>query len=121
MCKSVADGNNNLYRYLKQKGFTDMIIWCLKDNLPSVEFYKAMGGTVTDERDFEIDGNLYKEDLARKNQGKGKPSMLSQYSRDLTEMARTGKLDPVIGRDEEVRRIIQVLNRRTKNNPVLIG
>ena len=46
---------------------------------------------------------------------------LEKYSTDLTEMARKGKLDPVIGREEEVRRIIQVLNRRTKNNPVLIG
>jgi ATP-dependent Clp protease ATP-binding subunit ClpB len=46
---------------------------------------------------------------------------LARYGRDLTELARKGKLDPVIGRDEEVRRIIQVLSRRTKNNPVLIG
>jgi ATP-dependent Clp protease ATP-binding subunit ClpB len=46
---------------------------------------------------------------------------LARYSRDLTELARQGKLDPVIGRDEEIRRIIQVLSRRTKNNPVLIG
>ena len=46
---------------------------------------------------------------------------LEKYSTDLTERARKGKLDPVIGRDEEVRRIMQVLNRRTKNNPVLIG
>jgi len=46
---------------------------------------------------------------------------LSRYGRDLTELARSGKLDPVIGRDEEVRRVIQVLSRRTKNNPVLIG
>ena len=46
---------------------------------------------------------------------------LEKYSTDLTEMARKGKLDPVIGRDEEVRRVIQVLNRKTKNNPVLIG
>jgi len=46
---------------------------------------------------------------------------LEKFSTDLTELARKGKLDPVIGRDEEVRRIIQVLNRRTKNNPVLIG
>ena len=46
---------------------------------------------------------------------------LQKYSTDLTELAKKGKLDPVIGRDEEVRRIIQVLNRRTKNNPVLIG
>ncbi|NUM54756.1 MAG: ATP-dependent chaperone ClpB [Candidatus Hydrogenedentes bacterium] len=46
---------------------------------------------------------------------------LAKYSRDLTQLARAGKLDPVIGRDEEIRRVIQVLSRRTKNNPVLIG
>ncbi|MEW6001319.1 MAG: ATP-dependent chaperone ClpB [Nitrospirota bacterium] len=46
---------------------------------------------------------------------------LKRYSRDLTELAKRGKLDPVIGRDDEIRRIIQVLSRRTKNNPVLIG
>ncbi|HEX2062882.1 MAG TPA: Clp protease N-terminal domain-containing protein, partial [Acidimicrobiales bacterium] len=46
---------------------------------------------------------------------------LEKYGRDLTEAARKGKLDPVIGRDEEIRRVIQVLSRRTKNNPVLIG
>jgi ATP-dependent Clp protease ATP-binding subunit ClpB len=46
---------------------------------------------------------------------------LQRYSRDLTEAARKGKLDPVIGRDEEIRRVIQILSRRTKNNPVLIG
>jgi ATP-dependent Clp protease ATP-binding subunit ClpB len=46
---------------------------------------------------------------------------LQRYTRDLTELARKGKLDPVIGRDEEIRRVIQILSRRTKNNPVLIG
>src|SRR5688572_13540507 len=46
---------------------------------------------------------------------------LARYGRDITELARNGRLDPVIGRDEEVRRVIQVLSRRTKNNPVLIG
>ncbi len=46
---------------------------------------------------------------------------LKRYARDLTELARQGKLDPVIGRDEEIRRVLQVLSRRTKNNPVLIG
>jgi ATP-dependent Clp protease ATP-binding subunit ClpB len=46
---------------------------------------------------------------------------LERYSRDLTELAKTGKLDPVIGRDDEIRRCIQILSRRTKNNPVLIG
>ncbi|MEE9219375.1 MAG: ATP-dependent chaperone ClpB [Acidobacteriota bacterium] len=51
----------------------------------------------------------------------GKYQALTRYARDLTELARKGKLDPVIGRDEEIRRIMQVLSRRTKNNPVLIG
>ncbi|MCP4641943.1 MAG: ATP-dependent chaperone ClpB [bacterium] len=46
---------------------------------------------------------------------------LTKYSRDLTQLARAGKLDPVIGRDDEIRRVVQVLSRRTKNNPVLIG
>lgn len=51
----------------------------------------------------------------------GQFDALAKYARDLTEMAREGKLDPVIGRDEEIRRTVQVLSRRTKNNPVLIG
>jgi len=51
----------------------------------------------------------------------GSYQALEKFGRDLTELAETGKLDPVIGRDEEVRRVIQVLSRRTKNNPVLIG
>src|SRR5207244_11989331 len=46
---------------------------------------------------------------------------LEKYGRDLTALAQQGKLDPVIGRDEEIRRVIQILSRRTKNNPVLIG
>ncbi len=50
-----------------------------------------------------------------------KYQVLERYGRDLTELARAGKLDPVIGRDEEIRRVIHVLSRRTKNNPVLIG
>ncbi len=51
----------------------------------------------------------------------GKYQALERYAKDLTEVARRGKLDPVIGRDEEIRRVVQVLSRRTKNNPVLIG
>lgn len=46
---------------------------------------------------------------------------LKKYGRDLTEIARDGKLDPVIGREEQIRRAVQILSRRTKNNPVLIG
>jgi ATP-dependent Clp protease ATP-binding subunit ClpB len=54
-------------------------------------------------------------------QPEGKYQVLKRYARDITELARQGKLDPVIGREDEIRRVIQVLSRRTKNNPVLIG
>ena len=67
------------------------------------------------------DGNLYKEDLGKKGDRKAKQSTLEQYSRDLTALASEGKLDPVVGRDEEIRRVIQILSRRTKNNPCLVG
>lgn len=67
------------------------------------------------------DVNLYKEDLGKRLPGKGKTGALGQYSRDLTAMAREGRLDPVIGREDEIHRLIQILSRRTKNNPCLIG
>ncbi len=67
------------------------------------------------------DPNITKEDLGRKRQGSKKGSMLMQYSRDLTELAANGKLDPVIGRENEIMRVVQILSRRTKNNPCLIG
>src|SRR6202162_3114512 len=55
------------------------------------------------------------------NKGKSKTPALDSFGRDLTELARQGKLDPVIGRSNEIERVIQVLSRRTKNNPVLLG
>ena len=69
------------------------------------------------------DANAVKEKLSRRNINKKKngPDMLSQYSRDMTELARKGKLDPVIGREDEIKRLIQIVSRRTKNNPCLIG
>ncbi len=68
------------------------------------------------------DSGLYKEDLGKKpGRKKSGTSTLDQYSRDLTALAREGKLDPVIGRQEEITRVIQILSRRTKNNPCLIG
>ncbi len=53
--------------------------------------------------------------------GEGQESALARYARDLCDLARRGKIDPIIGRDEEIRRVVQILSRRTKNNPVLIG
>ena len=68
-----------------------------------------------------VDSSLYKEDLAKNRPGNKGGSMLSQFSRDLTAMAEEGSLDPVIGREDEIQRVIQILSRRTKNNPCLIG
>lgn len=69
------------------------------------------------------DISQHKEDLRKRNAKKagGATSTLNQYSRDLTALAREGKLDPVIGRDTEIMRVVQILSRRTKNNPCLIG
>lgn len=68
------------------------------------------------------DPGLYKEDLSGKPRSKkSSTSTLDQYSRDLTALALAGKLDPVIGRDDEIKRVIEILSRRSKNNPCLIG
>lgn len=69
------------------------------------------------------DGNRFREEMERQNSGKKQSNTptLDQYSRDLTAMAKEGKLDPVIGREREINRVIQILSRRTKNNPCLIG
>lgn len=71
------------------------------------------------------DANQFKEEIAAAKSGKKKPMdvtpTLDQYSRDLTRLARRGEIDPVIGRGDEISRVIQILSRRTKNNPCLIG
>jgi ATP-dependent Clp protease ATP-binding subunit ClpB len=79
--------------------------------------------------DFKLDENRLKTVITQvrgsqkvtDQNPEGKYESLTKYGRDLTEAAKAGKLDPVIGRDEEIRRTIQILSRRTKNNPVLIG
>ena len=67
------------------------------------------------------DAPANKEELMKSPKGKGSTPTLDSYSRDLTELAVKGKLDPVIGRESEITRLIQILSRRTKNNPCLIG
>jgi ATP-dependent Clp protease ATP-binding subunit ClpC len=70
------------------------------------------------------DANVYREDFQNgkpRNKDRRSTQTLDAYSRDLTELARNHRLDPVIGRDEEIKRVIQILSRRTKNNPCLIG
>jgi len=86
---------------------------------PAVDVLKAKG--VTRERVLEALASVRGSQRVTDQNPEGKYEALQKYGRDLTELARKGKLDPVIGRDEEVRRVIQVLSRRTKNNPVLIG
>ena len=77
-----------------------------------IEIMKAMG----------IEGNFNQNSLKEDIQNSaGSTPMLNQFSRDLTEQAALGKLDPVVGREKEINRIIQILSRRTKNNPCLIG
>jgi ATP-dependent Clp protease ATP-binding subunit ClpB len=85
----------------------------------SLDMLKARG--VTRERALEALTSVRGSQRVTDQNPEGKYEALQKYGRDLTELARKGKLDPVIGRDEEVRRVIQVLSRRTKNNPVLIG
>jgi ATP-dependent Clp protease ATP-binding subunit ClpC len=67
------------------------------------------------------DAPANKEELMKSPKAKGSTPTLDSYSRDLTELATQGKLDPVIGRESEIKRLIQILSRRTKNNPCLIG
>ncbi len=67
------------------------------------------------------DPAAHREEFGKKSRKKGGTATLELYSRDLTKLAAEGKLDPVIGREEEIRRVIQILSRRTKNNPCLVG
>ncbi|MEI7894544.1 MAG: Clp protease N-terminal domain-containing protein, partial [Myxococcales bacterium] len=107
----------------------------LKDEFVSVEHFAL--GAVRADREIQVlleeNGGVTHEKLLRAvasvrgsqrvtdRDPEAKFQALEKYCRDLTEVARKGKSDPVIGRDEEIRRVMQVLSRRTKNNPVLIG
>src|SRR5579884_588657 len=79
------------------------------------------GQGITREKIFEALTSVRGNQRVTDPNPEGKYQALEKYGRDLTDLARKGKIDPVIGRDEEIRRVIQVLSRRTKNNPVLIG
>jgi ATP-dependent Clp protease ATP-binding subunit ClpB len=96
----------------------------LKDEFVSTEhFLLAMADMVGIERERLLQAlqEVRGGQRVTSQNPEGTYQSLEKYGRDLTKLARTGKLDPVIGRDEEIRRTIQVLSRRTKNNPVLIG
>lgn len=99
----LREGDNVAVRLLNTLGFHPQKIY--------VDLLLCMG----------IDPSLHKEDLARHQKNKKKETALEQYSRDLTELASKGKLDPVVGREQEIQRVIRILSRRTKNNPCLVG
>jgi ATP-dependent Clp protease ATP-binding subunit ClpB len=88
-------------------------------NVPAAKLLKELGVT----RDKVMQGlqQVRGSQRVTDQNPEGKYQALEKYGRDVTELARRGKIDPVIGRDNEIRRIMQVLSRRTKNNPVLIG
>jgi ATP-dependent Clp protease ATP-binding subunit ClpB len=88
-------------------------------NVPAAKLLKELGVT----RDKIMQGlqQVRGSQRVTDQNPEGKYQALEKYGRDLTELARRGKIDPVIGRDNEIRRVMQVLSRRTKNNPVLIG
>ncbi|MEQ1729710.1 MAG: ATP-dependent chaperone ClpB [Vicinamibacterales bacterium] len=86
---------------------------------PSAQLLKTQG--ITRDSIFQALTSVRGSARVTNENPEGTYQALERYGRDLTEFARKGKLDPVIGRDEEIRRVIQVLSRRTKNNPVLIG
>ena len=86
---------------------------------PAAKILQEYG--VTRDRIYEVLTSIRGSQRVTDPNPEGKYQALERYGRDLTELGRQGKLDPVIGRDEEIRRVIQVLSRRTKNNPVLIG
>ncbi len=86
---------------------------------PSAQLLKANG--VARDRILQALTTVRGSQRVTSQNPEGTYQALERYGRDLTDLARKGKLDPVIGRDEEIRRVIQVLSRRTKNNPVLIG
>ena len=100
----IKEGDNVAVRLLNTLGFQTQKIY--------VDLLVAMGE----------DATLYKDDLVKHgNRKKQEASTLEQYSRDLTLLAKEGKLDQIVGRETQIQRVIQILSRRTKNNPCLVG
>ena len=89
------------------------------DDVPSAKILKGAG--ITRDSLLKVLQEIRGSQRVTDQNPEGKYQAIERYSKDLTDLARKGKLDPVIGRDNEIRRVIQVLSRRTKNNPVLIG
>ncbi len=112
-----ADSLNDSYISLEHF----IIGWASTYNLPNSikQFFNRFN--FTKEKVLSYIQNIRKGKTVKEKGAESKYQILEKYTRDLTKLAEQGKLDPVIGRDEEIRRVIQILSRRTKNNPVLIG
>jgi ATP-dependent Clp protease ATP-binding subunit ClpB len=119
--RSVLDGAEKEMGKLKDE-FTSAEHYLLAltgANVPAAKLLKDLG--VTRDKLMQALQQVRGSQRVTDQNPEGKYQTLEKYGRDLTELARRGKIDPVIGRDNEIRRIMQVLSRRTKNNPVLIG
>ncbi len=119
--RSVLDGAEKEMSILKDE-FTSAEHYLLAlagANVPAAKVLKEFG--VTRHKLMQALQQVRGSQRVTDQNPEGKYQTLEKYGRDLTELARRGKIDPVIGRDNEIRRIMQVLSRRTKNNPVLIG
>src|ERR1700720_4418844 len=119
--RSVLDGAEKKLSKLKNK-YTSAEHYLLAlagANVPAAKVLKDLG--VTRDKLMQALQQVRGSQRVTDQNPEGKYQTLEKYGRDLTELARRGKIDPVIGRDNEIRRIMQVLSRRTKNNPVLIG
>jgi len=100
---------------------TEHLLIAIADEKQGASFQILQRNGVTKDAIFRVLQEIRGSQRVTDQNPEDKYQALKRYSRDLTEEARKGKLDPVIGRDDEIRRVIQVLSRRTKNNPVLIG
>src|SRR5438309_21328 len=119
--RSVLDGAEKEMSKLKDE-FTSAehyLLALMGANVPAAKLLKEFG--VTRDKLMQALQQVRGSQRVTDQNPEGKYQTLEKYGRDLTELARSGKIDPVIGRDNEIRRIMQVLSRRTKNNPVLIG
>jgi ATP-dependent Clp protease ATP-binding subunit ClpB len=119
--RSVLDGSEKEMSKLKDE-FTSAEHYLLAltgANVPAAKLLKELG--VTRDKLMQALQQVRGSQRVTDQNPEGKYQALEKYGRDLTALARRGKIDPVIGRDNEIRRIMQVLSRRTKNNPVLIG
>ncbi len=111
----------------KKVGTEHLLIAILKDfECIAAKLLKTLGVSAKDIytevlNSMGEEGREYREEQAKLNESREKGSSLERYSRDLTALAENGKLDPVVGRVDEIKRLIQILSRRTKNNPCLVG